>query len=591
MTVVETVRPQPHEFDATWHFGATHPDDYGLGLHYALESVYREHNWRTDGKPTNTIQFDGTTWALAFDYHVGKLDPDSAPSGFELEEVREFHLYFVAKDETYDDERADQSQRVRGGTVTIRPRWPGLESLPEYNDPSVPDLGGPYVSVRTQASNIDPFDYLDLTRRVFGAFGVHQRYLGDPHPISHINDLALYVRLRRNKSGPLYAADGPIARCHQVLVSDRSGYRQHTEDHRERPGDMVKAKVTDERAGDMFRGHRVGFEAKHYYMRDPDAFQPNEFGWHPKFEVAYQSNITDRTVRWDHPDEYDLDDLYRELDETLFNMVEWAGLSIRAGDQWMSDAYFKASDSVSRSLRLRDDPLPAVEDDQTAAVTRLWGEMQDSDRAVIDHLLADGGEVSPADAAEETGYSYRTIRRVVDRLEALIDHTYGSLELTSKHVQQELLQRVQAAESNFRKTLEAATMEVADAASGRASGPWKRWRREYNASVRPGEYDHETVVEVQYRPTDANDEREMLKNLALAWEQTHDDPVRHLTVTYRLADGDAREIRDVWQAAKKTKMEARAVEEAQNAKAQRDADSVDWDAWARLARQGRESGI
>ncbi|MBP2250435.1 hypothetical protein J2754_000732 [Halarchaeum solikamskense] len=587
MTVVETVRPQPHEFDATWHFGATHRDDYGLGLHYALESVYRDHDWRNDGKPTETITFDGDQWTLAFDYHVGKLDPDSAPPDFDLEQVREFHLYFVAKDDTYDGERADQSQRVRGGTITVRPRWPGLESLPGVEDTSVPDLGGPYVSVRTQASNIAPEKYLDLARLVFSAFDVDQRYLQDPHPISHINDLALYVRPRRSKSGPLYAANGPIARCHQVLVSDRSGYRKHTEDHRERPGDMVLAEVTDERAGDMFRGHRVGFRAKHYYMNDPDAYDPGEFGWHPKFEVSYRTSLTDRTVRWDHPDEYDLDDLYRELDETLFNMIEWAGLSIRAGDHWMSDAYFNADKSVSRSLRLREDPLPEVKDDQTAAVTRLWGEMQESDRAIVDHLLADGGEVSPTEAAEETGYSYRTVRRVVDRLEALIDHTYGSLELTSKHVQQELLQRVQAAEANFRKTVESATMEVADAASGRASGPWKRWRRQYNASVRPGEYDHETIVEIQYQPMDANEEREMLRKLKLAWEETHDDPLRHLTVTYRLGDGTPKEVNDVALAVDKLAPRARRVEEARNADSQRDADDVDWDEWSRMFAQGR----
>ncbi|MEE6208617.1 hypothetical protein U3A55_00385 [Salarchaeum sp. III] len=228
-----------------------------------------------------------------------------------------------------------------------------------------------------------------------------------------------------------------------------------------------------------------------------------------------------------------------------FDGEEWAGLSLGSGEQWVSDAYFAAGEEIERSLRLYDDPLPEVEDAQTAAVTRLWGEMEESDRAVVDTLLADGGEVSPADAAEQTGYNYRTVRRVVDRLSDLIEHTYGQLEFASKHVQQKLLSRVQAAEQNFRETVGSAAMQVAQAAErGDTANAWSRWRREYNAAVRPGEYDHETRVEIHYRPTDAADERSMLRQLALAWEQTHDEPVRHLTVSYTRADGEHRRVRD-----------------------------------------------
>ncbi|GAA0651870.1 helix-turn-helix transcriptional regulator [Salarchaeum japonicum] len=588
MAHVETVRPQAHEFDVTWHFGATHRDDHGLGLYYAADSVYKDHgeDWQTEGKPTESFRFDGEEWAACFDYYTGGLDPDTAPPEFQLEQVREFQFYFVAQDSTYDGERADNSQRVRGGTLTLRPRWPDLDSLSEYDTPSVPDLGGPYVSVRAQASNIDPEKYLDLARTVLTSFDIDPRYTMDPHPISHVSDCALYVRPDRAKSGPLYAASGPISRCHDVLVSDRSGYRKHTEDHRERPGDHVAAMVTDERASDLLRGHRVGFEAKHYYMRDPQTYDPDEFGYHPKFEVAYQSSITNRTVRWDHPDEFDTSDLLHELDETLFNMVEWAGLSLRGGEQWVSDAYFAAGEEIERSLRLYDDPLPEVEDAQTAAVTRLWGEMEESDRAVVDTLLADGGEVSPADAAEKTGYSYRTVRRVVDRLGDLIEHTYGQLEFTSKHVQQELLSRVQAAEQNFRETVGSAAMQVAQAAErGDTADAWSRWRREYNAAVRPGEYDHETRVEVHYKPTDAADERSMLRQLALAWEQTHDEPVRHLTVSYTRADGEHRRVRDTWSVVDSLQTAAQRAEDARNAKARREAEDVDWEAWAERERR------
>lgn len=75
--------------------------------------------------------------------------------------------------------------------------------------------------------------------------------------------------------------------------------------------------------------------------------------------------------------------------------------------------------------------------------------MTPADKNVVGLLLADGGKVSPKEAAEETGYSYRTIRAVIDRLEGLIRHAYNEMQLEPKKVQQELLKRARAAGENF----------------------------------------------------------------------------------------------------------------------------------------------
>jgi len=60
---------------------------------------------------------------------------------------------------------------------------------------------------------------------------------------------------------------------------------------------------------------------------------------------------------------------------------------------------------------------------------QLWGQMAPADRKVTELLLTDGGKVSPKEAAEQTGNTYRTIRTVIDRMEGLIHHTYGEMEL------------------------------------------------------------------------------------------------------------------------------------------------------------------
>ena len=173
---------------------------------------------------------------------------------------------------------------------------------------------------------------------------------------------------------------------------------------------------------ELIGGHQLPKEVKHYYMKDPDNYDPDEFGWHPKLEIGYQTSVTDRTVYWDRDDdELDRHDLRRELEELLVNVLDWSGLDLTGGEQYQKDAYFKPDDRERRSLKLVDCPLPEIESQQEQTIMRLWGDMNPSDRAVVDTLLTDGGEISPQDAADETGFCYDTILRAVDRLVGRLD--------------------------------------------------------------------------------------------------------------------------------------------------------------------------
>ncbi|AUX10676.1 hypothetical protein AArcSl_3069 [Halalkaliarchaeum desulfuricum] len=513
MTVDEFVHCAPHEGDLHLIFRG-----HGLDPYFAMDRIRKDHDgWTTEGKPTATCEFDGDTWALCYDYDTDNpLDPWENPD-YTLETVPEFRFYFVAKDELYEGERADMSKRVRGGTITVRPRWPGMTA---DGDPvrGVPNLGGPYIDVQVQASNIDHDRYLSLAQHVIGAFGVNTKYLQEPHQVSNWNDAAVYVRLHRSQSGPLYAADGPLARIHQLLEGDREGYRKHVEDHRKLPGYYVTASVTDDRARELVPGHTLGKEAKHYYPNEPEQFEPDHPLYHPKLEVSYQTSLTEETVYWS-----DTEDLIRELEETVLNLLDWAELSVRGGDPFVPDEYFTGADGDRRTRKLVDCPLPEIADAQEAAVMQLWGGAMESDRAVIDYLLSDGGTVSPEEAAEETGYSYRTIRKVVDRCESVINHTYGELELASKHQQQLLLKRVRAAEENFKSTIEDAAMTVAEAAADRARSAWSKVRQRYNISVKKNPADCRKLLDVGYRPESPTEARKVIREIKLAYLRTHDD--------------------------------------------------------------------
>ncbi|MBX0304743.1 MarR family transcriptional regulator [Halomicroarcula sp. F24A] len=479
-----------------------------------MDSLIKEwgDRWQTDGKPTEEIELAGETWATCFDYSESGLDPWDNPS-FQIENVREFQFYFVSKDSpTYRGERADQDPRIKGGTITVRPRWPNLTA--DGKPVSVPQYGEPYIDVQVQASNIPHERYLSLVKRVMDAYGIAARYFDQPHPDSHINDLAYYVRLYRSDSGPLYAADGPIARAHTLIQGDRSGYRKHEEDNTKIPGYMVKSVVEDEKAGELVRGHGLGKELKHYYPREPDSYEPDEAPYHPKFEVAYQTARTDETVRWD-----DLDDARRELEETILNCLDWCGLATTAESSIFVDfdPYWDVR-NTTEARKFVQCPLPKIEDDQEHRVMQLWGDMTTADRDVTEMLLTDGGKVSPQEAAEKTGYTYRTIREVVDRLEGLIRHTYGELELESKKIQQELLKRVRAAGDRFQQEIGSATMELADAAEERARSRWARVRREYAISEVEAD-DCRKLLKAGYTPEDFDEAKEILREIRTAYSE------------------------------------------------------------------------
>jgi len=553
MSARKLLRFQCHEFDGHFHLVRD-----GLKPYYALTDVRKNHDWVANGKPTGTFESGGETWHVCLDYDNQPILPWSDPS-YQLETAYLYRIYFVCADSTYDGERADQSARVKGGTITVRPRWPDMKRREktesdgdgEWNGPvkdvdGYMDLGVPYLDAQIQGSNIDFDRYPDLLSDSMNAFGIPRRYFdGDFHHTSNINDAAVYVRIKRSESGPVYAADGPIARIHTLLESDRSGYRKHVEDHRDRPGDYVTSVVDDKRAGKVIRGHKIGKEIKHYYMKDPETYEPDEFGWHPKLEVGYQTSQTDHTIYWDRDDdEQDRDDLRRELEEMLANIIEWSGLDETGGSQYHKDAYFKPDERERRSLKLVDCPLPEIESEQEQAVMRLWGDMNPSDRATVDKLLTDGGEVSPADVSEDTGYCYDTILRAVDRLEEFVEHSYGQLEIKSDFAAQKMLKRVRAAEEQFRTSIGSTVMQVADDAREVGVESLERWKRNYDAGIDQSRDDCRALLKPRITAVDKADAKRIASE---AYTAVCDAFGTHhgIHIRIELADGSFIRMRDL----------------------------------------------
>ncbi|WP_306057002.1 DUF7845 domain-containing protein [Natronococcus wangiae] len=554
MSARKFLRFQCHEFDGHFHLVRD-----GLKPYYALTDVRKNHGWTNEGKPSGTFEAGGETWRVCLDYDNQPILPWEDPS-YKLETAYLYRLYFVCEDETYDGERADRSQRVKGGTITFRPRWPDMKRREkadvdgdgEWTGPvkdvnGYMDLGVPYVDAQVQGSNIEFDRYSHLLAEAAATFGIPRRYFDDFYRTSNIVDAAVYVRLQRSESGPIYAADGPIARMHSLLESDRSGFRKHVEDNRERPGDYVTSVVDDRRAGKIIRGHEIGKEVKHYYMKDPDNYDPDEFGWHPKLEVGYQTSVTDRTVYWERDDdELDRGDLQRELEELLVNLLDWAGFDETGGGgdggSYQKDAYFDPDDRKRRSLKLVDCPLPEIESQQEAAVMRLWGDMNPSDEALIGTLLTDGGEVSPQDAADETGYCYDTILRAVDRLEGFVEHTYGKLAIESDYAAQAMLKRVHSAEEQFRRSIGSAVMQVADDAQNVQTDALDRFVHNYDVGIDETRNDCRALLKPRYVAADKDDAKHLAREAYTAIVERYGN-ARGFHMRVELADGSFKRFR------------------------------------------------
>jgi hypothetical protein len=260
-------------------------------------------------------------------------------------------------------------------------------------------------------------------------------------------------------------------------------------------------------------------------------------------------SATDRTIYWSRDDgELDLDDLYRELDEALVNYLTWSDLPTRAdvggngpgGSVFFSDVYFSRAAESERDRTIHACPLPEVEDEQEQTVIRLWGEMTASDRDVIQELAADGGRHSRDELADSTGWSYRTVRRVVDRCEEVLRDSYEGLELASDYMADELIRRVRTASDALQDGLATAAMEAADAAQGRLRDPWTRVTHRYNVDVQDSGAGPRPDLRVRYEPVDQTDAKDVIQDLRRAARDRY-GTVRGITVTL-IVDGQRRTI-------------------------------------------------
>lgn len=515
----------PHELDAHLIFGSA-PGDDGIELdpYLAFLRVIRENG----GSKRYTLEFRGMKVSGNLYYQdSGGIGELRHPDADQIETVREPRISWEVVDD--DDPIGECS-----GNFHIRPRDPDMRTH-DGKRMNVPrDLIG--VDVRAQGSNLDQGLYLNLFRAIAAELGIASRYFDDLHEYSNVADAARYVRVVRSESGPVHAVDGVLARIGNLLANDREGYRKHVADDRGAPGFYHSATVGSKRAGELVDGHRLAKEVKHYLPRKPDAFDPDHPLYHPKVEVSFQQKQNDDgTIPW-----VDLHELEQELDETLLNVLRWSGLPTTDGEQnrelddvYFPDQYF-AIETDHRSLTLTRDPTPSIRNNQESVVVKhLRDGLDGSKFAIVEQLVADGGQHDPQELADETGYHLSTIYRAMKRMPELVEHQYGDVALKSPYIAEQLVDAIEHAETAVASAVETGANALAFAADELESSSLVKWLRAHSVDVLPDE-NGELTLRVGDRSLSSKEElRAALRKGLLRWKNAGRDPARFQRASVR----------------------------------------------------------
>ncbi|MDG5779019.1 MarR family transcriptional regulator, partial [Haloarculaceae archaeon H-GB1-1] len=348
---------------------------------------------------------------------------------FRIQQIREFRLK-VARQITQDP------IGKQSFTAHVSPRWPGM--LGQKGDGTrvkipVPESFGEGVNVRLKGSNVEFGRYLTLLKLAMNEVGIAGRYFEEYHESSNIQDAERYVRVHKDKSGPIHARDGAIAAMGHLLEHDRKGYRklvQNDDDNHGRnlPGFYHTATLDARRIRQAFPSHSYPKEVKHYYAKEALSLSDNHPLAHPKVGSSLQSSLLERdqTVYLD-----DLDELVTELDQTVLSVLADAGLDVAPSGlgPFFEDAYFTVDVDEDGPNPVALNMVRIRHRQESVVIKHLADGLSPVQWGTLRTLVNDGGELSPQDVADREGYHVESVRRALRDMEDLVHREYAKVSL------------------------------------------------------------------------------------------------------------------------------------------------------------------
>lgn len=468
------IAPHFHEVDAFLWF-----TDNGLSPYWALSNLCVGE---FDGYRKITYEIGDEVWTARINYNAetGIAPRDSDP--IQSEKAYEFKIHAEGPDE----QKAD---------FVFSPRWDD-QRKPDGDEMSRPWCGGEGVQAHVQGSNLTYDEYLFILQYTLQAFAdeaetdFSRRYFGRPRGDSNIVTTELYVRLMREYATKLTRSTGVFYRIMHLLAEEKDSQFVYKGDNTDIVGKRHAFALDPYSSSKLVDDHSLGKRLKSYhpkYVRSKES-QDDPLS-SPKFGVAFHKSLNTTegitgeyrsggsAVKW-----RDRDQLLRELEETLINVLRWAGIPIDADPTaFVEDYHFRVEES-ERSIGYFDDPTPRLDAEQENLVMTVLQDLSPSARSVMKTLATDGGEVHYGAVADETGYSVSQVYRALDEIGDAVVNDNGLVRFFSKKIRQEITAIVERIESFVEDGISAVARLANVETRSSADSAIQRWMSKYGAS-------------------------------------------------------------------------------------------------------------
>lgn len=534
------IEPAPHEFAANFVF-----DENGLAPYFAADSRTKAG----DGSQVAEFTDQGEQWIVKLYFQDSNIihPGDRLPTGtdWRLQEMREFRMKIAR----HPDEDSVGEQNFN---AHLTPRWQGMKTEDKYgniSEYSVPNSIREGVNIKIQGSNIDFARYQGLLKSAASAVRIRGDYFDDPHECSNIQDAERYVRVRDSASGPVHSRDGPIASVGHLLEHDRAGFRkvvQNDDDNHGRnlPGYYHTVTLGPRRIREAFPDHTLPKEIKHYYAREALTQPDHSPLVHPKVGVSYQVNRWDETLGVTPSD---LERLQRELDQTLLSVLADAELDIaptNGNGIFVPDPYFDVKTTEDGPEPISLDVTEIRSTQESVVIRHLADGLSPVQWESLQTLVRDGGDLSPADIAEEHDRHTESVRRALRGIEDLVLHEYAEVSLRSSYIAELVHQAVKEAEDAVKRAAETGAKAIRTAREGldETMSIFIAWAARHDIDIDDALDRREARMEMRFGNAGQNTGRILREGLRI-WEEAGLPTERYRMARVRFSDGS---IADAW---------------------------------------------
>lgn len=309
---------------------------------------------------------------------------------------------------------------------------------------------------------------------------INSEYLATPpHEMSNITTFERYVRLNRSISPKVVGQSGIMRRFLHLCADEKGSQFQYKVDNQEIVGKNHRAVLPKQDAKRLISGHRYGKQIKHYHPKHVRTEDETDPLFHPKVGVLVKKSLNDgNAIKWRKKDE-----LRREIEETLINTLYWADIPTKADPTtFVSDHHFEVKPAES-PVSLEQDPTPEMEAQQEALLVTQMRDLCESDVAVLETLVTDGGEQHPEEIAESTEYGISTIYRALERLEGLVRNENATVTFSTEKIKQEVAAIAEKTEHHIENAADRVASLLGMEARQASSSVWQKWCNEYAAKI------------------------------------------------------------------------------------------------------------